>query len=114
MGNGCRSAAGRTGGAGGDAECRNKDLLREAVPRATAVAAGDDSFARGRYASGAAAREERGFFSVSPYERSGGIAWVGHVQGPHGKVLHKMARLNKTDQIETKKLVLDAVCYKEQ
>ena len=49
----------------GDAECRNKDLLRAAVPRATAVAAGDDGFARGRDASGETTREERGLFSVS-------------------------------------------------
>ena len=64
-GKGCGSEAAKAHGADSNAECRNKDLLRAAVPRATAVAAGDIGFARGRDASGETAREERGLFSVS-------------------------------------------------
>ena len=47
-------------------ECRNIDLLRTAVPRATSVAAGDDSFSRGRDVSGSTTREGRGFFRSLP------------------------------------------------
>ena len=71
-GKGCGSAAARAHGADSDAECRNKDLLRAAVLRATAVAVRDDGFARGRDASGETAREERGLFSVS-FSDSGAV-----------------------------------------
>ena len=71
-GKGCGSAAAKAHGADSDAECRNKDLLRAAVLRATAVAARDGSFARGRDASGETTREERGLFSVS-FSDSGAV-----------------------------------------
>ena len=44
-GKGCGSAAAKAHGADNDAECRNKDLLRAAVPQATTLAAGDGGFA---------------------------------------------------------------------
>ena len=67
-GKGCGSAAARAHGADSDVECRNKDLLRAAVLRATAVAARDGGFAQGRDASGETAREERGLFLVSLFD----------------------------------------------
>ena len=72
IGEGCGSAAARARGADDDAESRNNNLLRAAVPRATAVAARDGGFARGRDASGETAREERGLFSVS-FSDSGAV-----------------------------------------
>ena len=61
-GKGCGSAAARGHGADSDAECRNKDLLRAVVLRATAVAARE----------GEMPREERGLFSVS-FSDSGAV-----------------------------------------